>query len=62
MRNDHVLYGRVGGRYPTVEEIEASMRAAHRMRAEAAYVLWRGLRERVAGLFRRRPAAKLQTC
>jgi hypothetical protein len=62
MRSDHVFYGLVGGRYPTADELEASMRAAHRMRSEMAYVLWRGLRERVAGLLRRRPAAKLQTC
>jgi hypothetical protein len=62
MRNDHVYYGLVGGRYPTFEEIEASMSAARRMRSEMAYLLWRELRERVAGLLRRRPAAKLQTC
>jgi hypothetical protein len=62
MRNDHVFYGLVGGRYPTAEELEASMRAAHRMRSETAYLLWREARERLAGLFRRRVTPKFQTC
>jgi hypothetical protein len=62
MRNDHVFYGHIGGRYPTADEIEVSMREARRLRSEAAYLLWRDLRERLAGLVRRRPAAKLQAC
>jgi hypothetical protein len=62
MRNDHVFYGHIGGRYPTPEELEVAMRAAHRMRSEAAHDLMRGALERLRGLFRRRPAAKLQTC
>jgi hypothetical protein len=62
MRNDHVFYGHVGGRYPTADEIEASMREARRLRAEAAYLLLQDARERLASLFRRGRAPKLQTC
>jgi hypothetical protein len=62
MRNDHVFYGHIGGRYPTPEELEHAMRAAHRLRSEAAHELFLAAREWARGLFRRRPAAKLQTC
>jgi len=59
---DPVFYRRAAGRYLTPAELEASMRAARRMRAEAVHLLWRALRGRIAGRFRRRAAAKLQTC
>ena len=62
MRNDHVFYGHVGGRYPTADEIEYHVHAAHRLRAEALRELLRDVFARLAGVFRRRPAAKLQTC
>lgn len=62
MRNDHVFYGHVGGRYPTAEEVDYHVHAAHRLRAEALGELLHDIFARVAGLFRRRPAAKLQTC
>ena len=62
MRNDHVFYGHIGGRYPTADEIEHHLHAAHRLRAEALHELLHGVFARLAGLFRRRPAGKLQTC
>lgn len=62
MRNDHVFYGHIGGRYPTEAEIEHSMREAHRLRAEAAHALLRELVRWVGAAFRRRRAAKLQHC
>jgi len=62
MRNDHVFYGSVGGRYPTADEIDYHVRAARRLRAEAVNGLLHGLFARLAGLFRRRPAPKLQPC
>ena len=62
MRNDHVFYGHIGGRYPTAEAIEHHVHAARRLRAEALHELLHGVFARLAGLFRRRPAAKLQTC
>jgi hypothetical protein len=62
MRIDHVFYGNVGGRYPTPEELDDAMRAARRLRAEAAHQLLRGALEWLRGALRRRPAAKLQTC
>ena len=36
MRNDHVSYP-LGGQYPTPEEIQRFLRAAHHMRAEAVH-------------------------
>jgi len=62
MRNDHVFYGHIGGRYPTAEEIEHSMREAHRLRAETAHSLLRDFVRWVGAAFRRRPAPKLQHC
>jgi hypothetical protein len=62
MRNDHVFYGHVGGRYPTPEELDDAMRAARRLRSEAAHALFQEAREWLRSLFRRRPATKLQPC
>jgi hypothetical protein len=62
MRNDHVFYGHIGGRHPTADEIDYHVRAARRLRAEALHGLLDHIFARLAGLFRRRPAAKLQTC
>jgi hypothetical protein len=62
MRNDHVFYGDIGGRYPTADEIDYHVHAAHRLRAEAVHELLGDAFRRLADLFRRRPAAKLQTC
>jgi hypothetical protein len=62
MRNDHVFYGHIGGRYPTAEEIEYHVHAARRLRSEAISELLRDAFGRLASVFRRRPAAKLQTC
>jgi hypothetical protein len=68
MRNDHVFYGHIGGRYPTADEIEHHLHAAHRLRAEAVHELLDGVSRRVAdGLRRlanafRRPTAKLEHC
>ena len=62
MRNDHVFYGHIGGRYPAPDEVEYHVHAAHRLRAEAIHGLLHDAFRRLAALFRRRPAAKLQTC
>jgi len=62
MRNDHVFYGHIGGRYPTADELDYHVHAAHRLRAEAVHGLLHDVFARLAGLFRRRPAAKPQTC
>ena len=61
MRNDHVFYGHIGGRYPTAEELEHHMREAHRLRAVAFGELARAAREQLVRLFRR-PVRKLQPC
>lgn len=61
MRNDHVFYGHIGGRYPTADEIEHHLHAAHRLRSEALHELLRDAFHRLASAFRR-PAAKLQQC
>ncbi|HTO50491.1 MAG TPA: hypothetical protein VML91_22845 [Burkholderiales bacterium] len=61
MRDDHVFYGHTGGRHPTADEIEYHVHAAHRLRAEALHELLHDVLGRLAGLLRRRPAAKLQT-
>lgn len=61
MRNDHVFYGHIGGRYPTADEIEHYVHAAHRLRAEAVHDLLGDAFRRLAGLFRR-PTPKLQHC
>ena len=61
MRNDHVFYGHIGGRYPTADEIEHHLHAAHRLRAEALHELLRDAFHRLASAFRR-PAPKLQHC
>jgi hypothetical protein len=62
MRTDHVFYGHIGGRYPTAEQIEYHRQAAHRLRAEALHEFLHGAFARLAGLFRRRPAPRLQSC
>jgi hypothetical protein len=61
MRNDHVFYGHIGGRYPTADEIEHHLHAAHRLRAEAVHELLRDAFRRLVSVFRR-PAPKLQHC
>lgn len=61
MRNDHVFYGHVGGRYPTHEEIEVHLHEAHRLRSEAVHGLLREAFQRLASVFRRQ-APKLQRC
>ena len=62
MRNDHVFYGQIGGRYPTTDEIVYHVDAARRLRAEAVHGLLHGAFRRLAELIRRRPQAKLETC
>ena len=61
MRNDHVFYGHIGGRYPTADEIEHHLHAAHRLRAEALHELLRDAFHRLASVFRRQ-APKLRHC
>ncbi len=61
MRNDHVFYGHIGGRYPTREEIEYHVHEAHRLRSEAVHELLRDALRRLARVFRR-AAPKLQHC
>lgn len=62
MRTDHVFYGHIGGRHPTPDVVEHAMREARRLRAVALHDLLRERFRRIAVLFGRRPAAKLQTC
>ena len=62
MRNDHVFYGHIGGRYPTADEIDYHVHAARRLRSEALHELLHNAFARLARLFRRRSAARLQTC
>jgi hypothetical protein len=62
MRIDHVFYGHIGGLDPTAEAIERHIRAARRLRSEAVHELLREGFRRLTRLFRRRRAAKLQTC
>ena len=59
MRNDHVFYGHIGGRYPTADELEHHLHAAHRLRAEAVHELLRDAFRRLVSVF---PAPKLQHC
>lgn len=62
MRKDHVFYGNIGGRHPTDDEMEFHLRAARRLRSEAVHALLARAGEWLAGIFRRRPAVKLQHC
>ena len=68
MRNDHVFYGNVGGRYPTHDEIEHHLQAARALRSEALHHGLRRAREWLVAAFRRRVVpggtrpAKVQHC